>query len=186
VDGEPAILVRLGVLTDAPPAADDVTEGDVHQATVQVDVADLQAAQLAAANAGDRRRPQVQSQGGAARASLGDHLGHVIRRGSRDELGGRDGYLPWLNWEPVSGFEPLTCRLQEVRPHAPHALAAPMARAIALTALAALGLSRAPFHETFHAEGRQWPMTVTGRSDRDRPQRHLNLTAWSNRTGHRF
>jgi hypothetical protein len=30
-----------------------------------------------------------------------------------------------------------------------------MTRAIALRALAALGLSRAPFHETFHADGRQ-------------------------------
>jgi hypothetical protein len=55
--------------------------------------------------------------------------------------------------EPVSGFEPLTCRLQEVRLHAPNALAAPMTRGIALTALAALGLSGAPFHEPFHARG---------------------------------
>ena len=41
VDGEPAVLVRLGVLADLLTVADDVIEGDVHQATVQVDVADL-------------------------------------------------------------------------------------------------------------------------------------------------
>jgi hypothetical protein len=48
------------------------------------------------------------------------------------------------------------------------------------------GLSRAPFHETFHAEGRQWSMTATERSDRNPSQRHLNLTTWSNRTGTPF
>ena len=36
--------------------------------------------------------------------------------------------------EPVSGFEPLTCRLQEVCSQAAHALAAPMAQSIALMA----------------------------------------------------
>ena len=41
---EPAVLVRLGVLTDALAAADNVVEGDVDQALVQVDVTDLQAA----------------------------------------------------------------------------------------------------------------------------------------------
>jgi hypothetical protein len=46
----------------------------------------------------------------------------------------------------VSGFEPLTCRLQEVRLRAPCALAAPMARDIAPTALTALGLSGDPVH----------------------------------------
>jgi hypothetical protein len=62
------------------------------------------------------------------------------------------GRLPPLTWEPVSGFEPLTCRLQVVRPRAPNALAATMARATALMALVALGLSDASFHETFHAD----------------------------------
>ena len=61
VDGEPAVLVRLGVLADALTAADDVIEGDMHQAPVEVDVADLQAAQLAAAHAGDHYQPQVQA-----------------------------------------------------------------------------------------------------------------------------
>ena len=88
---------------------DDVIEGDVYQAPVEVDVADLEAAQLTAAHAGKHYQPQVQSQGGAARASLGDHLGHVFWRGSRAEV----RRLPSLTWEPVSGFEPLACRLQD-------------------------------------------------------------------------
>ena len=50
-------------------------------------------------------------------------------------------YLRTLSWEPVSGLEPSACRLQEIRPCAPYALAAPMAQVIALIALAALGLS---------------------------------------------
>src|SRR5215831_18753751 len=61
VDGEPAVLVRLGVLTDALTAADNVVEGDVDQALVQVDVTDLQAAELSAACAGDHHKPQVQA-----------------------------------------------------------------------------------------------------------------------------
>jgi hypothetical protein len=47
----------------------------------------------------------------------------------------------------------MTCRLKEARPRTPYALPAPMAHVIALTALAALGLPRAPFHETFHTRG---------------------------------
>ena len=47
----------------------------------------------------------------------------------------------------MSGFEPLTCRLQEVRPDARCALAAPMTQLIALTAPTALGLLGAPVHE---------------------------------------
>jgi hypothetical protein len=91
VDGEPPTLVCLGVVADALTAADDVVEGNVDKATVQVDVADLQAAQLAAAHAGDYHQPQVQAQGSATLASLGDHFGDVIRRGGGDELtrGGR-------------------------------------------------------------------------------------------------
>jgi hypothetical protein len=49
-----------------------------------------------------------------------------------------DLQLPYLTWEPVSGIEPLTCRLQEGWPHAARALAALMARLTALMALAAL------------------------------------------------
>jgi hypothetical protein len=61
-----------------------------------------------------------------------------------------------VTWEPVSGFEPLACRLQEARPHAACALAAPMAHVNALTTLAALGLSGASFHEPFHADDGHW------------------------------
>jgi hypothetical protein len=52
--------------------------------------------------------------------------------------------------EPVSGFEPLACRLQEVRPNAPSVLAAQMTRIIALMALTALGLFGKPVHEPVH------------------------------------
>jgi hypothetical protein len=40
-----------------------------------------------------------------------------------------------------------------------------MAQSIAMTALVALGFPDAPFHEPFHADGRQRSITVTGRSD---------------------
>jgi hypothetical protein len=63
---------------------------------------------------------------------------------------GTQRILTCLTWEPVSGIEPLTCRLQEVRPHAPSALPALMARVIALMALAGLELSGAPVHEPVH------------------------------------
>jgi hypothetical protein len=66
----------------------------------------------------------------------------------------------------VSGFEPLTCRLQEVRPPAPRTLAAQMTRVIALMAFAALGLSGTPVHEPVHVERQGYPMTVTQRSSR--------------------
>jgi hypothetical protein len=62
-----------------------------------------------------------------------------------------------LTWEPVSGFEPLTCRLQEVRPRAPSVLAAQITRIFALTALIALGLSCAPVHEPVHTEAPHLP-----------------------------
>jgi hypothetical protein len=83
-----------------------------------------------------------------------------------------------LNREPVSGFEPLASRLQEVRPRAPSALAAPMTQVIALTAPAALGFSGATFHEPFHADGGRRPMAVTERSDLTAEQR-CNLTTRS-------
>jgi hypothetical protein len=51
--------VGLCVFADALTTAHDVVEGDVHQAAVEVDVTDLQAAQLAAAHAGDHHQPQV-------------------------------------------------------------------------------------------------------------------------------
>ena len=51
----------------------------------------------------------------------------------------------------ASARVPLTCRLQEVRPGASQALAAQIARVIALLTLAGLGLLGPPFHEPFHA-----------------------------------
>ena len=70
----------------------------------------------------------------------------AINAGERTEIG------LGMRASPVSGFEPLTCRLQEVRPLAPSALAVPMTRVIALIAPVALGLSRRTFHEPFHAD----------------------------------
>jgi hypothetical protein len=49
--------------------------------------------------------------------------------------------------------------------------AAAMPGHLSLTALAALELSRASFHEPFHANGRHRSMAVTERSDRAPPQR---------------
>ena len=77
------------------------------------------------------------------------------------------------------GSESMTCRLQEVRPHALCALAAPMARIIALAALAALGLSCAPFHEPFHVGARQSPVVVVQRSGRDSRYSDAQPTMWS-------
>jgi hypothetical protein len=51
-----------------------------------------------------------------------------------------------------------------------------MTQVVALTALTALGLSRAPVHEPVHADGRGLPMTITERSGQNPSQRHLNLT----------
>ena len=55
--------------------------------------------------------------------------------------------------EPPIGIEPMTYALREARSLALHALAAPITQEIALAALAALGLSKNPFHEPFHARG---------------------------------
>jgi hypothetical protein len=50
-----------------------------------------------------------------------------------------------------------------------------MARAIALTAPIALGLSGASFHEPFHADSGRRPMAIIERSDQNRPQRRPRL-----------
>ena len=47
----------------------------------------------------------------------------------------------------------MTYALRETRSLPAHALAAPIARQIAQMALAALGLSKDPFHDPFHARG---------------------------------
>jgi hypothetical protein len=59
----------------------------------------------------------------------------------------------------LPGSDSMIRRLQEVRPRAPIALAAPMAWLIALTAVAALGLSEAPVHEPVH---RRLQATMSG------------------------
>src|ERR1700685_1773360 len=86
--------------------------------------------------------------------------------------------VPPLTWEPVSGFEPLACRLQEVRPRASCALAARMTRVIALMALTALGLSEAPVHEPVH--GRRRAIRVAPGSALEGPPG----TRWATPTGH--
>jgi hypothetical protein len=53
--------------------------------------------------------------------------------------------------EPPIGIEPMTYALRVIWCLAVHALAALIARVIALMALAALGLSGDPFHDPFHA-----------------------------------
>jgi hypothetical protein len=75
------------------------------------------------------------------------------------------------NVEPPSGSEPMAYRLQEVRPHAPSALAAPTARVIALMALVALGLSEAPVHEPVHGRRQTISVIVTQRSAETSAQR---------------
>jgi hypothetical protein len=47
----------------------------------------------------------------------------------------------------------MTYALREAPDLAAHALSAPIARIIALAALAALGLSGEPFQDPFHAQG---------------------------------
>jgi hypothetical protein len=59
-----------------------------------------------------------------------------------------------------------------------------MAQVIALTALAALGLSGATFHEPFHADSEQRAMAVTERSNQNMPQRR-QLDAMADRTSDR-
>jgi len=54
--------------------------------------------------------------------------------------------------EPPIGTEPMTYALREARAQAAHALAAPIAREIALMALTALGLSDDPVHDPVHAQ----------------------------------
>jgi hypothetical protein len=56
--------------------------------------------------------------------------------------------------EPRYGIEPMTYALRGACALPAYALAAPIAPAIALAALAALGLSDDPVHEPVHARGR--------------------------------
>ena len=54
------------------------------------------------------------------------------------------------SWEPPIGIEPMTYALRGASSPASHALAAPIAREIALIAHAALGLSGDAVHEPVH------------------------------------
>ena len=69
-----------------------------------------------------------------------------------------------MTWEPPIGIEPMTYALREARSRAAHTLAAPIPRIIALTALAALGLSKDPFHEPFHARALRHAFLFTVRN----------------------
>jgi len=65
--------------------------------------------------------------------------------------------------EPPIGIEPITYALRGACSPAAHALAAPMAPIMALTALSALGLSGDPVHEPVHARGAASPHPATAR-----------------------
>ena len=69
------------------------------------------------------------------------------------------GYLPPLTWEPVSGIEPLTCRLQEARFVAICALTALIAQLIALMAPVELEFSGSSSHDSSHAAEQQLSRT---------------------------
>src|SRR5215467_12580030 len=75
----------------------------------------------------------------------------VWPRGAVLLAAGRGRSKHGIRLEPVSGFEPLTCRLQEVWPSAPCALPAQIVQPGARMALSTLGFSGWPFHATFHA-----------------------------------
>jgi hypothetical protein len=58
---------------------------------------------------------------------------------------------PALTWEPVSGIEPLTCRLQEDRPSAPYALPALKPLHSNQNAQNTQDITLPSFHVAFHA-----------------------------------
>ena len=58
-----------------------------------------------------------------------------------------------VDLEPPIGIEPMTYALRVACCLPAHALPAPIARIIALTAPTTLGLSGRPFHEPFHGCG---------------------------------
>jgi hypothetical protein len=81
-------------------------------------------------------------------------LDHDGRLGAQNALislsAARNPGQPGLTWEPVSGIEPLTCRLQEPGLTAPGALPALTLQNATQNALNALAITAAPFHEPFH------------------------------------
>ena len=69
-----------------------------------------------------------------------------------------------MTWEPPIGIEPMTYALREACSAASRALPAQMPRIIALTAPAALVLSKDPFHEPFHARRVRHAVLFTARN----------------------
>ena len=68
-----------------------------------------------------------------------------------------------LTWEPVSGFEPLACRLQEVRPSALSARPARIPQTGAAMALISPGFTSKPVHEPVHDSHSDRRMLTTER-----------------------
>ena len=68
--------------------------------------------------------------------------------------------LTWKYTEPVSGFEPLTCRLQEACSRALGPLPAPMPHGSAAAAPNTRAFPGDPFHDPFHGVG----LTATNRA----------------------
>jgi hypothetical protein len=65
--------------------------------------------------------------------------------------------LETAGWEPVSGFEPLACRLQVAWPRAPGALPARMPQTLAAMALISPASASKPVHEPVHDSLRRSP-----------------------------
>ena len=103
----------LGVLADLLAALDHVVERDVQDAVVQVDVADLHGAQLAAAYAGDRDEPHVQRDARSARIERACWITFTTTAGGVAGVffchhGGRLGGLGRVEVDPLpalGGFE---------------------------------------------------------------------------------
>ena len=69
--------------------------------------------------------------------------------------------------EPVSGFEPLTCRLQEACSRALGPLPAPMPHENAPAAPKTLGFPAPPFHDPFHAPSSGYGMRLCSKHGRE-------------------
>ena len=82
VDGQPPVLVSLGVLTDVLAAADNIVEGDMDQPLVQMNVTDLEAAQLAAAHGTQlcNRRQLITRDQVAGPHGIGQRVAHLTPR----------------------------------------------------------------------------------------------------------
>ena len=83
--------------------------------------------------------------------------------------------------EPPIGIEPMTYALRVTWSLAADALAAPMAREIALMALTALGLPGDPFHDPFHARclylTPPWSLCVTTGGAASRADEHARASS---------